>query len=320
MMDSRVRSWPGSRRAVTLAFMRPHSAALWLALGALACDATPDVRLDPDAHAADVEAWRQYRYNLLAEEGWLLLVGLEWLEPGDNTFGAAPDNDVVLAGEGVPRRVGVLRVQDSTVTMRVEAGRGVKHGDSLVTEIVMQPGSWASGTVATLGSLNWHVIRRGGAFALRVRDSLTPSFTEFDSIPAFPLNPAWRLAARFDRYNPPDTIRVPSILGTVNDTPSPGAAVFRVDGRTYRLDVLGDPADSSFWIQFGDETNAIDTYGGGRYIWIDVPPGRDEFVIDFNKSYNPPCVFTAFATCPLPPRQNRLPLRIEAGERSYGFL
>ena len=301
----------------------PHRSPLrawgWAALFAAGCGGPDLPPIDPETHRADVETWREYRYDLLHAEGWLLLTGLHWLGPGENTFGADSSNDLVLEGPAVPPRIGVLELRDSTITMRVDPGVEVRHGGEPVTELGMAPGALARATVATMGSLTWHVIGRQNTFAVRVRDSLAAPFLAFDSIPAFPLNPQWRLAARFERYDPPRTIRVPSILGTVNDTPSPGAAVFRVSGRTYRLDAIGDPDGSQAWIQFGDETNGLETYGGGRYIWVDAPADGGEIVIDFNKSYNPPCVFTAFATCPLPPRQNELPLRIDAGELAYSL-
>lgn len=297
---------------------RTACVALGLSVTAvLGCEAPPPPPIDPAVHRADVDSWRQYRYDLLDEEGWLLLTGLHWLESGDNTFGSDRTNALVFGGADIPGQIGVFTVRDSTVSMRVRSGVTVAHDGRAVDELTMEPGSQTNGTLVTLGSLNWHVIQRRGQFAVRVRDSLAPSLVEFDSIPSFPLNAEWRLAARFDRYDPPKSIQVPSILGTVNEQPSPGAVVFKVGRKTYRLDAVGDPADDKFWIQFGDETNGFDTYGGGRYIWVDAPTDGDRIVVDFNKSYNPPCVFTPYATCPLPPRQNKLPLRIEAGELAY---
>jgi len=115
----------------------------------------------------------------------------------------------------------------------------------------------------------------------------------------------------------PLMIPIADVDGSVADWPSPGAVVFQVDGRELRLDAVGDPSDERFWVQFGDETNGIETYGGGRYVWFDAPDDGGRVVLDFNEAYNPPCVFTPYASCPLPPRQNRLPVRIEAGELTY---
>ncbi len=280
-----------------------------------ACATRADI--DTESHQMDVDAWREYRYGLLHEEGWLLLTGLHWLENGDNRVGAADDNDVVFRGAGVPSHIGTFAVSDSQVTMRVTPNVAVQREGSAIDEVVMEPGSHANATLLTLGSLNWHIVRRGDRYAVRVRDSLASSLLSFDGIPSYPLNPAWRLSARFEYYKPPKAINVPNILGTVNESESPGAVVFRVGLKRYRLDVLGNPADSAFWIQFGDATNGAETYGGGRYIWVDAPDENGRTIVDFNKSYNPPCVFTAYATCPLPPRQNKHDLRIEAGELKY---
>ena len=168
-----------------------------------------------------------------------------------------------------------------------------------------------------MGSLQWHVIKRQERFAIRLKDSLSSTRIEFPGIEMFDLNPEWRFVATFDRYDPPRTIKVPNILGTVSDQPSPGAVVFKVGRKKYRLDVTQERDNPNYFIAFGDSTNGFETYGGGRFVWVDVEDENGRVVLDFNKSYNPPCVFTDYSTCPLPPRQNRLPLRIEAGEKDY---
>jgi len=125
----------------------------------------------------------------------------------------------------------------------------------------------------------------------------------------------WRLEARFDPYTPPKMIEVPNVLGQITPSPSPGAVVFRVGRERFRLDVTGNPEGRSFSIVFGDETNGLESYGGGRFLTVDAPDEDGRLFIDFNRAYNPPCVFTEFATCPLPPPQNNLAVRIEAGEK-----
>jgi len=284
----------------------------------LGCDDVPSVPpIDAATHQNDVEAWRAYRYDLLAREGWLALTGLYWLKEGTNSLGAGADSDIVLRGTNLPDRVGTLTVRGEDVELDVAPGVPVFHGGQPVREMKIVTDAHPDTTVLTLGSLSWYVIERGGRHAVRVLDSQAPTLLAFDSIPSYQINTAWRLAARFDRYDPPKTIMVPNVLGTVNESRSPGAVVFRVEDETYRLDVLGQPADTMFWIQFGDETNGIETYGGGRYIWIPAPKSGNVTIVDFNRSYNPPCVFTPYATCPLPPEQNKLPIRVEAGELAY---
>lgn len=282
-----------------------------------ACDTPGPPSLDPATHQADVESWREYRYDLLHEEGWLSLTGLHWLEPGVNSFGAGTQNTILFHGTDLPERIGAFILLDGRVNLQLDPGVTVFQDGELVGDGALRTDADSITTVLTVGSVSWHVIERGERLAVRVQDSLAPTLVEFAGIPSFPVAPEWRFAARFERYDPPKAIQVPNVIGTVNESPSPGAVVFNVGRRTYRLDVVRQPADSAFWIQFGDETNGVDTYGGGRYVWVNAPTDGDDTILDFNKSYNPPCVFTAYATCPLPPRQNKLALRIEAGELAY---
>jgi hypothetical protein len=250
-------------------------------------------------------------------DGWLSLVGLYWLEPGRNTFGADPGNRIVFPPENAPASIGQFVLDNDMVSMTVRSNLGVQVDGKPAQRYMMFGPSLSESPVATMGSLQWHVIKRQERFAIRLKDSLSTTRTGFDGIEMFDLNPDWRFVATFDRYNPPRTIKVPNILGTVSNQPSPGAVVFKVGRKEYRLDVTQERDNPNYFIAFGDQTNGFETYGGGRFVWVDVEDENGRVVLDFNKSYNPPCVFTDYATCPLPPRQNRLPLRIEAGEKDY---
>ena len=170
-----------------------------------------------------------------------------------------------------------------------------------------------------VGSVSFFVIERDGRLALRVRDADSPVRRSFAGVDSYPVSLRWRLPARFVAHEPPRTIRVPSVLGTVHDTDSPASVQFTIDGVTYTLDLWKDSDDPvNFFTAFGDATNGDTTYGGGRFLWVDAPDEYGRTVVDFNKAYNPPCVFTPFATCPLPPKDNRLPVRVEAGEKKFG--
>jgi uncharacterized protein (DUF1684 family) len=136
-------------------------------------------------------------------------------------------------------------------------------------------------------------------------------------VETFPVSLDWVIPARFDRYRRPKTISVPNVLGTINEQPSPGAVVFEVEGQEYRLDVTGDSDADSFFIIFSDGTSGQETYAAGRFLYVPAPDEEGRLLIDFNRAHNPPCVFTDFATCPLPPEQNVLQVRIEAGELDY---
>jgi len=171
--------------------------------------------------------------------------------------------------------------------------------------------------VLELGSLRWYVMARQDRFAVRLMDAQSRVRTEFEGIDHYPVTLDWRVMARWDPYDPVKTIQVPNVLGTVREQASAGALVFEVDGATHRLDVHGDVGEERYFTVFADGTNGDTTYDGGRYVWVDAPDQDGWVVLDFNKSYNPPCVFTDYATCPLPTPQNRLPLAVTAGEKKY---
>jgi uncharacterized protein (DUF1684 family) len=201
--------------------------------------------------------------------------------------------------------------------MRVERGLPVTHEGQTVTSLAMKSEISQRSITAQWGSMQWFVIERDDRIGIRLRDTENPAIAAFEGIEMFPISVEWRIPARLDRYDPPKMIRIPNVIGYVSVQPSPGAVVFEVDGEELRLDVTGDPNGDRFSVVFGDRTNAYETYGGGRFLTVDAPDDRGRMFIDFNKATNPPCAFTEFATCPLPPRQNQLPVRIEAGEKAY---
>jgi uncharacterized protein len=281
--------------------------------GDAASAAAPAV--DP-AYAQDVAHWRSERdEGLRKPDGWLTLVGLYWLHDGDNSFGSAAGNDLVFPA-GTPPKIGTFHLADGKVSVRAEPGAGLTHDGEPVTEMALDADVSEHATVLALGTLTFYVIERPGHIGIRAKDSASPALAEFKGIEDFPIDPTWRITARFEPYDPPKKVRIPNVIGTEFAETCPGAAVFEVDGKTYRLEPTGDPAEG-LGLVFGDATNGHETYGGGRFLGID-PPVDGHLVLDFNKAYNPPCVFTPFATCPLPPRQNRLPIRVAAGEKVYG--
>ncbi len=271
-------------------------------------------------HAAHVESWRADREARLREpDSWLTLVGLEWLEQGGNTFGADSSNRVVFPTKA-PAQMGTFFLEGDSVWVELLPGNEVTiDGEALLSHGVL-PDTRGGPTTLSWGSIIWYVIERRGAYGVRIKDTLSNALTEFPGIDEFPISYSWRVAARFEPYDPPKTIIVPNILGTIADSPSAGAILFKKRGRWHRLDVVGDPGDDRYFVIFADETNGQKTYGGGRFLYVDAEDDSDDIVIDFNLSYNPPCVFSPYATCPLPPKQNKLALRVEAGEMMYGDL
>jgi uncharacterized protein (DUF1684 family) len=204
--------------------------------------------------------------------------------------------------------------------MRDDAGRNPGEGEPTAggADVVrFRVDSPEGGLVFRWGSLSWFVIERYGEYAIRIRDSASTALAEFHGLEAFPVREEWRILGRFRPYDPPREIAAPNVLGIPSTSTSPGAVVFRKDGREFRLDVTGEPDARQLFLVFGDETNGKDTYAGGRFLSVEAPGEGGWIVIDFNRAYNPPCVFTPYATCPVPPEQNKLPIRIEAGEKMY---
>jgi uncharacterized protein len=267
--------------------------------------------MTPEEHAAGVISWWAARDERLRDpNGWLTLVGLHWLQPGENTFGADPSNDIVLSGNGVPARAGALQLTDEDVRLRY-ADEELRE-EPLVSDRVGEP------SVIQLGSLHMYVIQRGDRLGLRVRDHDSPAVAAFQGMDHFPIDDSWRVQARLVPSMPGQTVEIVDVTGDVGAEETPGSVVFERDGRECSITALPGEADTrNLWLIFGDATNGTETYGGGRFLYTE-PVGEDgSVVVDFNLAYNPPCVFSPYATCPLPPPENRLPIRIEAGERTF---
>ncbi|MFQ5568297.1 MAG: DUF1684 domain-containing protein [Rhodothermales bacterium] len=283
------------------------------------CGSPPDVQEAEAVALEDIATFRRERIEELKQpDSWLTLAGLHWLDEGETTFGSAPSNDIVFAEGKAPERIGTFTFDGQTVRMRVEPGVVLTHEGEPVDTLTLVSDAGETPTELRYGSLTWYVIERDHGVGIRLKDSEHPALAAFDGIETFPVDLALRLKGRVEWYDPPKVLQIPTIMGSISEQTAPGTLVFEIDGATYRLDVTGERGDEAFFVVFADKTNGRETYGGGRYMWVDAPDENDELIIDFNKSYNPPCVFTPYATCPLPTPQNRLPLRIEAGEKVYG--
>jgi uncharacterized protein len=266
-----------------------------------------------------VEQWRSERLaRLTGPTGWLTLVGLYWLNEGDNSFGSGAGNTLVLERAGVPAKLGVFRLQGGAVTFTAAPGSQVKQAEQAVGTLQLKSDAAGDATVLSAGTLQFFVIDRAGKLGVRVRDTAHPARTQFKGLKYYPINADWALPAKFEPYQPARRIPIVNILGLTEQMVSPGAIVFNKNGREYRLDtVLEAPDDKELFIMFADTTNSRETYGAGRFIYIPLPVNGST-LLDFNRAYNPPCAFNDFATCPLPPKQNRLALRVDAGELRYG--
>ena len=288
-------------------------AALWAA-DAKAPDAAP-AQSDPAAYRKEVETWRQERLkSLKREDGWLTLVGLYWLKPGENRFGSDPGNPVILPAGKAPAVAGTLTVAGDAVRLAVQPGVALTaDGKPATPGITVSADAGGKPTILQLGSLSFYLIKRGDRLGVRIKDKTSPMLANFKGIDEYPIQPEWRVVARFEPYKD-KKIPIANIIGQVEDTPSPGAVVFERQGKTYRIDALVGGPEGGLFLVFGDQTNGKETYGAGRFLDTD-PPKDGKVIVDFNTAYNPPCAFTAFATCPLPPAENKLALRVEAGEK-----
>jgi uncharacterized protein (DUF1684 family) len=293
-------------------------AAVALCAGSLASAAISSADLAQERQS--VEQWKARRLaSLTSETGWLTLAGLYWLKPGENTFGRAKSNALVLDNESLAERAGSFVVEGSKVRFVARKGGGVTHDGQPVSSIELASDLTNDPTMLKSGSLTFYLIERVGKLGIRVRDSENPHRKNFVGLQYFPVDDSWVVDARFEPYNPRKKIPIINILGMQEDMDAPGALVFTHAGKEYRLDaVLEDPADKELFIMFADGTSGKETYGAGRFMYVPLPTNGGTVRLNFNKAYNPPCAFNTFATCPLPPRQNRLTtLRVEAGEKTY---
>jgi uncharacterized protein (DUF1684 family) len=292
--------------------MKPFIAIFVAAVLVVSCRKEPSADIsavDVSAHAAEVREWQKKRAERLqAEDGWLSLVGLHWLNEGENPVdiphpGTAPAGRLVL-------KSGAATLEPA-IPMMID-GKLIKGPVTLLDD------SQKNGpTIVQAGTVRFQVIKRGPRYALRVKDSQAETRTHFKGLEYFPIDPKWRIEARFEPYKPMKKIPILDVTGRTEDSDSPGALVFTVDGKEYRIDPVLEDGSEEFFIIFRDATSKDATYPAGRYLYAKKPGADGKVIVDFNKAYNPPCSFTPYATCPLPPLQNRLPLRIEAGEKKY---
>jgi uncharacterized protein len=256
--------------------------------------------------------------TLTKEDGWLSLVGLFWLNEGENKFGSDPANPIRLSKDRAPLVAGSLWLENGRVRMTAHPAVEITAGGIPVTSLTLKNDTEDGGpTVLKFGTMLLNVIKRGDRVGVRVKDTDSRTRREFRGLEYYPISPKWRIEARFEPYQPPKIIPITNVLSMTDDETSPGALVFEVEGKTYRVDPIIEKGETDLFVIIAEATTGKETYGAGRYLYVSPPDSSGKVVIDFNQAYSPPCAFTNFATCPLPPRQNHLPFRIEAGEKKY---
>lgn len=273
-----------------------------------------------DGYQRSIETSRAERVaHLTAPDGWLSLIGLEWLKRGDNRVGSAEDNDIVL--KAGPAHLGVITLaKDGTLDLQLAKDSGALiDGKPAERARLIDDLKAAAGkpTTVSFGTASFYAIDRDGRKGLRIKDSEAATRKQFLGIDYFPTNPSWRIEATWVPAKPGETLEMGSVIGTIDKYPVPGKLEFTHDGRHFELlPVIEEPGDAQYFIVFADRTSGKETYGAARFLYID-PPKNGKVELDFNKAYNPPCAFTPFATCPLAPHENRLDLRVTAGEKKY---
>lgn len=268
--------------------------------------------IDESAYLNELETWRrEAEKSLRAQNSWLALAGLHWLSEGSHNIGSRSSHDVVLP-EAAPATVGILSVSDSRVTFEPHPEAEVLVDGQPARQTMMQPDMGGEPTLLEVGPLAMIVIKRGSRRALRVWDNARPELDAFPGRRWYPADLACRVVARFETPDNERIIIVPNETGTATEEPVAGEVEFELMGQRARLTALHRGEEQLFLI-FGDDTNGDTTYRPGRFL-VAGPPADGSIVIDFNYAYNPPCAFTTYATCSLPPPQNVLQFPIRAGE------
>lgn len=270
----------------------------------------------------DLVAWhqgltefRERREGRLADPaGWLTLVGLEWLGDGRSTVGASEENDIVLPGG--PERWGIVEVRDDGVWFEPQSGAPVTIDGETAQTQRLTADTEGNPTVVASGTLSFIAIDRQ-AWLLRIKDSEARTRVAFDGLDYFETSPKWLIDGAFERAPEGTTIPIANVLDQLTDSSVYGTFHFEMDGKEHSLIALGDEDSASLWFLFADRTNSTETYGAGRFLYSEGLPVGGRLVVDFNKSYNPPCAFNDYSTCPLPPPENRLDLRVTAGEKDF---
>jgi|WetSurMetagenome_2_1015567.scaffolds.fasta_scaffold170368_2 uncharacterized protein len=280
------------------------------------CKTKPTI--DLVAYQKEIQDWQNKRAEgLKKENGWLTLCGLFWLNEGENKFGTDSSNAIIFPTQKSPGYAGSIFLENNQLRFKCAKGIKLICNDSSLSETKIQSdeSGKATPTIMKLGTLSFHIIKRGDKLGVRLRDKENSSRINFKGLEYFPTDAKWRLNAKFEPYDPPKIIPIVNVLNQISKDTCPGAIVFEIEDKTFQFDALKEGKE--FFIIFHDETAGKETYGMGRFLYTSLPDSTNNLILDFNKAYNPPCAFTEFATCPLPPKQNFLPIRVEAGEKKY---
>lgn len=288
---------------------RPPVAAISFLTMLLACG-TPS----PHDYAAEIESWRAEREaRLKADDGWLTLTGLFFLNEGDNSFGSSPQNDIELRAG--PERAGIITLRDGRVDVRAVEGQTLLVDGQSVETAQLWPSEGPDRPTITLGPLSLFCHESGDRLAIRLRDLESEIRRDFTKLRWYPVDESFRISGRYLPHDKPCTMELANTLGDVLTLRTSGSVALTVNGEELRLTAID--YDDRLWLVFNDLTSGSETYPAARFLYADMPDRDGRTTADFNQAYNPPCAFNPYTTCPLPPPENRLEVRIEAGELDY---
>jgi len=296
------------------------SSAVWTAVYLLfLCAAwTSSASASDKALQEDLNYRKDRAAWMRSERSPLALAGLFWLKAGRNSFGTDQSNDFVLPAGSAPARVGFFELKGNTASVDIESGVTVKlKGRRISSQELKDDAAGNQPDILELNDLRMKVIQRGGKLAVRLMDLKNPPLLAFRGIDFYEINPQLRVEAKFLPYQPPKKIKVATVTGYVEELESPGIAEFRVGGTTVQLEpVFETPGDTKLYFMFKDSTNGRETYGGGRYLYSDLP-SQGRVTLNFNQAHNPYCAYNSYSTCQIPPFHNWLKVPIRAGEKKY---
>ena len=277
------------------------------------CDPNPTLIQDHASYSDSIEKWQSDRLaGLKSKTGWLNLAGIYWLEEGSQTVGSDPSNDIVFP-EKAPPFMGTLTLRGEQVWLLAHPDADLYFENEVVEELTLEADRSGDPSYVTHGDLAWYIMKRHTSLGIRLRDYKNPAIDGLDHIPTYPIDPDYVVAARLVPFEEVRTITVPTPFQDYSqDYLCPGELHFRLKGKKQTL--LPFISGSDYFLILADETSGIETYGGGRFLYA-TPDSIGNVVLDFNKAYNPPCAVTEFAACPMPPRENHLSIRVEAGEK-----
>ncbi len=264
-------------------------------------------------YRAQVEKWRRaYETSLKSDDGWLTVTGLFWLHEGENKFGSDPLNDIVLTEGNVPAELGSFKMHDGKIEVQINRGVQIKMKGQTVQSAAILPDS---DDRLAIGDLSLQVHKSGERYAVRLRNKNSKLRRNFAGLTWFPIDEHYRVEAKFVTYDSPHELEIQNQAGDTLKIPSPGYAEFTLAGEPYRLEAIPQSTGGLNFI-FRDLTSGKETYPAARF--LDTPQPKDgQLILDFNEAYNPPCAYNPYTTCPLPPPENRLRIRITAGEMMY---